>query len=314
MLDTYYVFDYKLTIFNLAFKEFGAHYDESLAANDCFAAAARYAKAAQEGGVPLTKAQWTDVSTGFNTFNNAWLWGYSFSKEGTAVQSIICNWTSWASNEVSYGYAAVGPFVKVDARFYNRIPDTDFRKLSWKAPQGHALYDLVGYCDKGMFDAMPDYASVKIRPGEGEPHDYNVASAVSVPLMRVEEMIFIEMEALAQMGREDEAETLLTAFMRNHRNPDYQYSGGNLIDEIFFQKRVELWGEGRNYFDYKRLNKGVTRRYEGSTFGGDAQMNTATRPAWMNLVLPDGEIDNNEAVRSYNNPDPSGCYVEDGAN
>lgn len=295
-------------------KEFGAHYDESLAANDCFAAAARYAKAAQEGGDPLTKAQWTDVSTGFNTFNNAWLWGYSFSKEGTAVQSIINNWTSWASNEVSYGYAAVGPFVKVDARFYNRIPDTDFRKLSWKAPQGHALYDLVGYCDKGMFDAMPDYASVKIRPGEGEPHDYNVASAVSVPLMRVEEMIFIEMEALAQMGREDEAETLLTAFMRNHRNPDYQYSGGNLIDEIFFQKRVELWGEGRNYFDYKRLNKGVTRRYEGSTFGGDAQMNTATRPAWMNLVLPDGEIDNNEAVRSYNNPDPSGCYVEDGAN
>ena len=31
-------------------------------------------------------------------------------------------------------------------------------------------------------------------------------------------------------------------------------------EEIFQQRRVELWGEGLIYFDYLRLRKGVDRR------------------------------------------------------
>ena len=139
--------------------------------------------------------------------------------------------------------------------------------------------------------------------------DYNVGSAVSVPLMRVEEMYFIEIEAKAQMGETDDAMNMLTAFMKEYRNPKYVFKGDDIIDEIFFQKRVELWGEGRNFFDYKRLNKGVTRSYKGTPFGPDAQMNTTTRPAWMNFVIHISETENNDAIRAYNNPNPSDCYV-----
>lgn len=291
-------------------KEFGEQYDRELTADECFATAERYAKKAQEGGTPLTESQWTDVSMGFNSFNDSWLWGFTVSKESDAVRSAYDNRISWVSNEVSYGYAGVGPYIKVDKQFYERISPTDFRKLSWKAPRESELYERVSYCDKEIFDRLPDYAALKIRPGQGEVNDYNIASAVSVPFMRVEEMYFIEMEAVAQRGQEDDAIALLQSFMQKYRAPGYQYSASDIIDEIFFQKRVELWGEGRNYFDYKRLNKGVVRNYEGTQFGAAAQMNTRTRPAWMNFVIHSSETSNNDSIRSYNNPDPSDCYTK----
>ena len=291
-------------------KEFGEEYDEEITANECFDKAAKYAHVAQGGGTPLTKAEWTNSQTGFNTMNDAWLWGFTIPRESDAVSSAVVNWTSWASNETVYGYSGQGIFLMVDPTFYDRIPMSDFRKLSWKAPSNSSLYDKLSYCDQSIFDGLPDYASLKIRPGHGNVVDFNVASAVSVPLMRVEEMYFIEMEALAQQGNESAAVELLTDFMRNigARDPQYTYNNNDVIDEIFFQKRVEFWGEGINYFDYKRLNKGVTRGYPGTKFGTDAQMNTTTRPAWMNFVIPIDEINNNDAVRAYNNPNPSDCY------
>ena len=117
------------------------------------------------------------------------------------------------SNETIYGYAGNGPIVKVVPNFYNRIPSSDFRKLSWKAPGNSTLYAKLKFCDRTLFEGLPDYASLKIRPGQGVVDDYNVGSAVSVPLMRVEEMYFIEIEAKAQMGETDDAMNMLTAFM-----------------------------------------------------------------------------------------------------
>ena len=289
-------------------KEFGAEYDENLSANDCFEQAAYYAGQAEAGGTPMTEAQWTDPKTGFNTINKAWLWGFTTSKENDAVQTGIINWVSWTSNETAYGYASHGPYRKVAPNFYDRIPTSDFRKLSWKAPENSTLYSKLQYCDEDVFKGLPTYASLKIRPGQGNVSDYNVGSAVSVPLMRVEEMWFIEAEAMAQSGDIDGAIGVLTTFMKTYRNPKYSFPGGDIIDEIFFQKRVELWGEGLNYFDYKRLNKPVTRGYEGTPFGPDAQMNTTTRPAWMNFVIHINEINNNDAIRAFNNPNPSDCY------
>lgn len=288
-------------------KEFGEKYD-TLSANKCFKTAAEYAYEAQGGGKVLTEAQWTDTKTGFNTINDSWLWAFTTSKENQAVKTAICNWISWVSNETTFGYAGAGPIVKVNPAFYDRIPTSDFRKLSWKAPENSTLYKKMSYCDEKVFNGLPDYASLKIRPGQGDVSEASVACAVSVPLMRVEEMYFIEMEAYAQMGQDQKAVDLLTSFMTKYRDEKYSFRGGDIIDEIFFQKRVEFFGEGQNYFDYKRLNKGVTRGFEGTTFGPDAQMNTTTRPAWMNFVIEIGEINNNDSIRSFNNPNPSDCY------
>jgi hypothetical protein len=127
--------------------------------------------------------------------------------------------------------------------------------------------------------------------------------------MRVEEMYFIEAEAAAHQNPE-QGKQLCIDFMKNYRDPNYNIGQAvDLIDEIVFQKRVELWGEGQTFFDIKRLNMSVTRGYPGTNFYSTARLNTVGRPAWMNFVLIRSEENVNKAVVGWNNPDPSDLYT-----
>ena len=287
----------------------------ALSADKSFELADSCARAAidKHSGSPLTQDEWTNTTTGFNTLSTgAWMWGMQLSKESDAVQTGIINWTSWCSNETTYGYASAGPIVRCAPAFYQQISNNDFRKLSWKAPEGSALAGQESYIDQEIFDGLGDLASLKFRPAEGNVSDYNVGSASAVPLMRVEEMYFIEAEAKVQRGDVINGKIALVDFMQKYRNPSYSCLADDkagLINEIFFQKRVELWGEGRNFFDYKRLDKGVTRVYDGTTFASSAQFNVTGRPAWMNFVICRGEKTNNNSIAAWNNPDPSQCYT-----
>ena len=120
-------------------------------------------------------------------------------------------------------------------------------------------------------------------------------------------MYFIEAEAAAHLG---EGASLINTFMTTYRDPKYtcEKSGDELIDEIVFQKRVELWGEGQSFFDYKRLNMSVTRAYKGTNYQEDARFNTEGRPAWMNICIVQSEKNNNKALVGFENPDPSELY------
>ena len=194
------------------------------------------------------------------------MWGARVQKEDDVVKSGIINWTSWMSGEAAYGYAGAGPVPMADVRFYNKISDKDFRKLSWKAPKGSALESQNEYCNPSSAVDMAEYASLKFRPGSGNVSDYNVGSATSFPLMRIEEMYFIEAEAAAHLNASDGV-SLINSFMKGYRYPSYECKVTNqddVVEEIVFQKRVELWGEGQSFFDIKRLNLPVTRAYEGS--------------------------------------------------
>ena len=63
-------------------------------------------------------------------------------------------------------------------------------------------------------------------------------------------------------------------------------------------------GEGRSFFDIKRLNLSVTRAYDGTNVPEEVQYNTKGRPAWMNFVLPKFEGVFNTAVTDYNTLTP----------
>lgn len=291
-------------------------YAKAMSAEDAFKLAKDYAQKAidLQANRPLTQDEWHSTKTGFNDMSSpSWMMAISIPTEADCVQTGIINWTSWCSNEALYGYASAGPFVKMGKSFYDRVSDTDFRKLSYKAPAGSKLAGKEQILvDKETFAAFPDYSSLKFRPGEGNTDDYTVGSACDIPLMRIEEMHFIVAECAAQLGSTEEAKNTLESFMASYRDPSYRCPSSTkdgIIDEIFFQKRLEFWGEGINFFDYKRLNKPVTRCYEGTNFGDDAQINTTTRPAWMNFVVVRSEGNNNSAMKPWNNPDPSDCYA-----
>ena len=250
-----------------------------------------------------------------NGFNNidAWMWGSQMVTEDESVQTGILNWASWMSNETSFGYSSQAPYLMIGASLYNRLSDTDFRKKMWVAPAGSALEGETQFLTSSVFgyfgNRLSEYASVKFRPAEGNCDDYTVGAATAYPLMRVEEMYFIEAEAAAQQGN-GQAQTMLTDFMTQYRDPEYTTTatGDALIDEIVFQKRIELWGEGLTFFDVKRLNMSVTRGYEGTNFADASRFNTNGRPAWMNLCIVQTEKNNNAALIGFENPDPSNAY------
>lgn len=281
------------------------------------AAAAAENAIAESGMTPLSEAVALDKASGMNT-PSQFMWCCNLVKEDAAVQSGIVNFVSWMSNQTTYGYTgtATGQYMICDKKFYNRISPTDWRIKWWQAPEGSDLRNQkaknhIEYLIASAAEDMPELASLKFRPGQGNTEDYNVGSAVAVPLMRVEEMYFIKAEAEAHT---DPAKGLatLTDFMVQYRDPNFAKKVSTVeaaIDEIIFQKRVELWGEGQLFFDYKRLNMSVNRGYEGTPFFNLMRLNSNGRPAWMNLVISVSEYQDNQAVNHWNNPDPSDLYT-----
>lgn len=285
-----------------------------------YANAAKYARlaideAANNGVDLMTEEECLNTKTGFNDISK-WMWGTQMTSEDRAVTTGIVNWTSWMTNEQTFGYAGVGATCMIDANLYSKISDTDFRKLEFVGPdgpvEGQKFCSTAAYADYGIYDfsvLMDPYSSIKFRPNEGEADNYKTACATAIPVMRVEEMYLIEAEATAHTNAAKGKE-LLTAFMKT-RDPQYSFSGTStqdVVDECFLQKRIELFGEGQIFFDYKRLNKPVDRTYEHNNWPTTAQLKTTTRPAWMNWPISINEVNNNAAVRDYNNPSCTDAY------
>lgn len=286
--------------------------------------AEEYAVKAQAGYTPLSEAEYLDRMTAFNTPNHAWMFGLAYDAEdpNITVNDSDSNWGSQMFLEVGSGglYAsAYGAPKRIDAHLYQTIPATDFRKKCYADPALDAMEPadrtaaLAAYTD---YPANIDVAvsasqskrygclAFKFRAGggaEGRTNSYK-ATVVSVPLMRVEEMMLIEAEA-AGMQNEGRGKTLLENFAKS-RDPQYKYDDlKSFRDNIWWQRRVELWGEGFATFDIKRLNKGIVRSYKGSNHAADYRFNTDGVPAWMNLCIVNTEMNYNKGIEE-NNPTP----------
>ena len=128
--------------------------------------------------------------------------------------------------------------------------------------------------------------------------------------MRVEEMVLIEAEATGMMN-EAEGIAKLTAFAKT-RDAEYVYGqhtenygsvkASDFQNEIWWQRRVELWGEGFATKDIKRFQKGIHRSYPNTNHLDGYQWNTETTPEWMNLCIVQTETNYNYSCT--NNLDP----------
>ncbi|MBR5477423.1 MAG: RagB/SusD family nutrient uptake outer membrane protein [Bacteroidaceae bacterium] len=271
--------------------------------------AKKYARLAIDNntGDVMSRQDCLSTTSGFND-PSKWMWASTTQKEDDVVGTGIINWASWMSPEAQYGYSAAGATSMIDAMMYHRIKDTDFRKLMYKAPEDGELVGKEIFIDEEFAANLPEYAMVKFRPNAGNTQEYSVGSSTSYPLMRIEEMYFIEAEAAEHIAP-GEGVTLLTDFMTTYRDEKYTVNSSvSPINEIVFQKRVELLGEGLSFFDYKRLDMDVTRNYEGTNVDSKRAFNTTGRPAWMNFCIVITEKNNNAALKGFENDDPSGLY------
>lgn len=299
-----------------------------------WANAASYAKKAQNGYTLLTKEQYLSKTDGFNTPNDAWMFATAnkASDPNIALNDADSCWGSQMIIEVSgsgCGYSCnyVGP-KRIDKHLYSTIPDTDFRKMCFLSPDldamsnADALVALADYTDdpagvlktartksqRGTFECI----EIKFRPKDGEHNDQYAAFTVAIPLMRVEEMYLIEAEATGmQAGKQAEGIALLTAFAKtrdasytygNHNEAYYNSSTSAFQNECWWQRRVELWGEGFATKDIKRLNKGIIRNYAGTIHNEDCKWNIPNVPQWMTLCFVGTEANYNTAL--VQNPIP----------
>ncbi|MBQ8838004.1 MAG: RagB/SusD family nutrient uptake outer membrane protein [Bacteroidales bacterium] len=302
-----------------AYLELGYAGDEAFPAEEAFAKAAEYARLViDEGGFsPLTQSQWEDPVNGFNNAasNDAWIWGFALVAENL---SNLLTFVSHISSEASWGYARYAQF-GVSAKLYDQIPATDFRKHSWLDPKKEEFYsykfagtasDKQTFLNGGAGPAAKAYQALKFRPAMGECSDYNIGNAADYCLMRIEEMYFIEMEAQAHLKGMEEGKKLLKEFMTTYRDKSYSrepMSMDDFLTELLLQKRVEFWGEGILLYDYKRIDRGITRAYPGSNHAGVFKYNTTGRSPQWNIVITRAEFQSNTAINdSNNNPDPSG--------
>lgn len=282
-----------------------------------WAEAAADAEKAAEGYAPasvsdLSKPAFYDIK------DKNWMWGIDITKASVTDYPYQTS-CSWQNSFSANGYAAaVGVWYMVNPLLYNMIPSTDVRKgwwvdknlhspllqnVSWGGAVGDDISTLEISDVKMKFEP---YTNVKFGMMSGIGSDVNDNDW---PLMRVEEMILIQAEGLAKSGNEGKAKEILESFVRAYRDPAYSADGRklSLADEIWFQRRVELWGEGFGLGDCMRLGKPIVRvhgHYDGSTpvienetnYPDAYQFNMAADNPWLLMRFPQSETNANVSI------------------
>lgn len=296
-------------------------------AEECYQKAAAYAeKVINAGYTPITKEQWKDAKTGFNTANQAWVWDMRITSQ-EQYSSFWCSIMGLTTSEATWAMPAYGDAYRcISTRYYDMIHDGDWRKETWIAPEDAgsttvpAQYNSLlkeesatTKANRTCFSRLPAYANLKFRPGNGSIDDELTGMLCEIPLIRVEEMYFIQIECDYYLNGLEAGCKALESFLNTYRfDSGKTYTceanyGTAFLYEMIAQKYIEFWGEGIMYNDFKRLRLAITRAYDNSNYLDTYQMNSKDGycAPWLNFYLPDTERSFNKALDGQMNPDPT---------
>ena len=297
-------------------------------ANDCFAKAAEYARKAISEGTysPTTESQWYDPNNGFNTPIPSWMLCVIITtNNGLAKSRTWQTMPSFLSPEPTYGLShyTYEAYRMIDARLFSQMDQNDWRRDTWIDPSEvanksafeskYSKATSMSYEDWSKYAA---YTGFKFHPAQGAVSIYTTGNAISIPLMRIEEMYLIEAEALAHSQGAAAGKQALESFMNTYRmksGTTYTVKNATLegvVDAVFCQKRIELWGEGLILWDYSRLEKPIERGYPGTNHVRKYRYNSyANKVApWTIFYIPSSVHELNPACKL--NPDPSNAIPD----
>lgn len=228
-----------------------------------YVTAATYAKLVidESGHTLMSSAQYQE---GFNNLSNPeWIWGAFIQDDQGDTFGSYHGQISWDGNTT---YIRGTP-KRINSALYDQISNSDVRKKMWEPTPTAANFPLP----LSTYVRQP-YMSRKFKTR-------NTPTIGDVPYIRLAEMYLILAEAHAKTaGKEADARAALFTLAKN-RDASYTLStnsGQALVDEIMFQRRVELWGEGFRFFDLKRLNQPLNRsvvpNYVSASVGGTMQI------------------------------------------
>ncbi|WP_338409106.1 RagB/SusD family nutrient uptake outer membrane protein [uncultured Flavobacterium sp.] len=239
------------------------------------------------GGYPLTTSgqlAYPGVGSGFNDVSTpSWMWGYDITAD---MGHQLLNW--WGQIDYfTYSYAWAGDRKAIDNNLYASIPANDIRKTQ---------FETVSVPRRGMplnkfFD-----------PGRAAGGQQTITT--DYIFMRIEEFYLLSAESSAKTGDETNAKNrlkeLLAIRLGSSANADAAVdplSGQALKDAIYFQTKVELWGEGKSYLALKRNQATVVRGTNhvfrsGESFAYDIDD--------MSFQIPQSELNNNPSITTQN--------------
>lgn len=269
--------------------------------------AAKYAALARQDYKLMSNSEYVDG--GFNAPNDEWIWSvYDASDQTIHYYSFFAYQSSNSSANVCRTYACA-----ISKELIDQIPATDIRRDMYLVPETDeeaksyttttsraskgALYNRAkkDYADK-LYSTSYIFAYMQFKfqcadqPGVG-----------CVNIFRAAEMYLTEAEANCHLGKDAEAQKLLIALNRDSgRNPEYTCTktGADLLEEVQLYRRFDLWGEGFDWFDFKRWNKTLQRKSHPdgsfhSTFAITATPDAENHWTW---VYPEKETAYNTLV------------------
>lgn len=231
------------------------------------------ANAAKQPYGLMTGTEW--VADGFDDIaNTEWMWGADIDSESSGIFNSF--FSHFDGTNAGYG-GALGGFKLIDVRLYDMIPDTDLRKTAFVHPvNGNATYP-----------GIPAYGNLKFIDPTFLEGDYSY--------MRSSEMHLIEAEAKARLGDADAAQVLFD--LVSLRDPGYTLSasaGNDLVEEIYLQRRIELWGEGFGWLDLKRFKRPLQRT--GGNHKGFGLQDEVAEGVLFKWQIPDAEVNSNPNI------------------
>jgi putative outer membrane protein, probably involved in nutrient binding len=240
-----------------------------------------YALIATEGPTPsLTPS--ADVQAGkWDISMNSWLWGFDITQETRTY------WNSFYAhmdNSMPSSYAGGGAFKLIYSNLYAKIGNQDVRK---KLYINETLFDDIAKKYRAMNPHLPEYANVKYVTNSDFTSDYCY--------LRREDPYLLYIEALVENNLLDEAKAALKYLVKDNREDiAYDVSTLNqeqLREEVRLQRRIELWGEGTSFFDWKRWKTGINRYEAGSNHLLKVEV-PAESEKWI-YQIPKAEMESN---------------------
>ena len=246
----------------------------------------------------------------FNDINeHNWMWGFYMTADMASAYPYATT-SAWLRSFSGDSYSAgVQCYTMINTMLYNKIPATDVRKGWWVDENLQSpLLDNLTWGDfsgqeigPGVIDDVKEaflpYTNVKFACNSLG----NTSNDEDFPLMRVEEMYLIQAECLANLNKNAEAINVLEDFVKTYRDPEYSVNGRGLtlLNEIWFQRRVELWGEGFAIFDTKRLNKPLVRflgTAESTNQPTAFRFNMKADDPWLLMKFANAELNTNLSI------------------
>lgn len=190
------------------------------------------------------------TATGFNSISNPeFMWAIDITKQNTGQLA-----TFWGHMDVyTYSYAFAGDRKVINKNLYDQIPTTDLRRGWFSAVSGLPL---------GKFFTAVRNAEGKLAAGIDRQWESDIH------FMRLADMYLVGMEAAARNNDAANAKALLIELMTQRVSSANLaavtteingLSNADLLERIYYNWRVEMWGEGRALMTMKRFKKSVTR-------------------------------------------------------